>query len=131
MSMYIGEALTGDGNEIAHIDLLIGSKDGPVGVAFANALARQSEGHSNLLAVLAPNLAVEVVSPSDRNREVLDKVEDWQRAGTRLVWVIYPSTRSATVYRTLGDSEQLSGDDILDGGDVLPGFACNLADLFS
>jgi len=58
MSMYVGEALTGDGNEIAHIDLLIGSKDGPVGVAFANALARQSEGHSNLLAVLEPNLAV-------------------------------------------------------------------------
>ena len=58
MSMYIGEALAGEGNEIAHIDLLIGSKDGPVGQAFANALARQSEGHSNLLAVLTPNLAV-------------------------------------------------------------------------
>ena len=58
MSMYIGEALTGEGNEIAHIDLLIGSKTGPVGVAFANALARQSEGHTNLLAVLTPNLAV-------------------------------------------------------------------------
>jgi 5,6,7,8-tetrahydromethanopterin hydro-lyase len=58
MSMYIGEALVGDGNEIAHIDLLIGDKEGPVGVAFANALARQSSGHSNLLAVLTPNLAV-------------------------------------------------------------------------
>ena len=58
MSMYVGEALFGEGNEIAHIDLLIGSKDGPVGNAFANALARQSEGHSNLLAVLTPNLAV-------------------------------------------------------------------------
>ena len=58
MSMFIGEALSGEGNEIAHIDLLIGSKDGPVGNAFANALARQSEGHSNLLAVLSPNLAV-------------------------------------------------------------------------
>src|SRR5476651_2720468 len=56
MSMYIGEALVGDGAEIAHIDLLIGSKDGPVGVAFANALANQSAGHSNLLAVIAPNL---------------------------------------------------------------------------
>src|SRR5256885_6818722 len=56
MSMFIGEALVGDGNEIAHIDLLIGSKDGPVGTAFANALANQSHGHSNLLAVLAPNL---------------------------------------------------------------------------
>lgn len=58
MSMYIGEALAGEGNEVAHIDLLIGSKDGPVGVAFANALARQSKGHSNLLAVITPNLAV-------------------------------------------------------------------------
>jgi 5,6,7,8-tetrahydromethanopterin hydro-lyase len=58
MSMYIGEALVGEGNEVAHIDLLIGNKEGPVGQAFANALARQSEGHSNLLAVLTPNLAV-------------------------------------------------------------------------
>ena len=58
MSMYIGESLQGDGNEVAHIDLLIGSKDGPVGTAFANALATQSKGHTNLLAVLEPNLAV-------------------------------------------------------------------------
>jgi 5,6,7,8-tetrahydromethanopterin hydro-lyase len=58
MSFYVGEALSGDGNEIAHIDLLIGDKSGPVGVAFANALANQSQGHSNLLAVLTPNLAV-------------------------------------------------------------------------
>ena len=56
MSMFIGEALVGDGNEVAHIDLLIGSKDGPVGSAFANALADQKHGHSNLLAVLTPNL---------------------------------------------------------------------------
>ena len=58
MSMYIGEALVGEGNEIAHIDLLIGDKDGPVGSAFANALSTQTQGHSNLLAVLTPNLAV-------------------------------------------------------------------------
>ena len=58
MSMYIGEGLVGEGDEIAHIDLMIGSKDGPVGIAFANALARQSAGHTNLLAVLTPNLAV-------------------------------------------------------------------------
>lgn len=57
-TMLVGEALTGDGNEIAHIDLLIGLKSGPVGAAFASALATQSEGHTNLLAVLAPNLAV-------------------------------------------------------------------------
>ena len=58
MHFHIGEALVGDGNEIAHIDLMLGSKNGPVGTAFANALANQSEGHTNLLAVLEPNLAV-------------------------------------------------------------------------
>ncbi len=58
MQFYIGEALVGEGNEIAHIDLMIGSKNGPVGTAFANALATQSEGHTNLLAVLEPNVAV-------------------------------------------------------------------------
>jgi 5,6,7,8-tetrahydromethanopterin hydro-lyase len=53
--MFIGEALVGEGNEVAHIDLLIGSKDGPVGHAFANALANQKQGFSNLLACI-PNL---------------------------------------------------------------------------
>jgi 5,6,7,8-tetrahydromethanopterin hydro-lyase len=57
MSMFIGEALVGDGNEIAHIDLMIGDKAGPVGNAFANALANQKQGFSNLLAG-TPNLAV-------------------------------------------------------------------------
>jgi 5,6,7,8-tetrahydromethanopterin hydro-lyase len=56
MSMFIGEALVGEGNEVAHIDLMIGNKDGPVGNAFAIALANQKQGHSNLLAVLTPNL---------------------------------------------------------------------------
>ena len=56
MTMSVGESLVGDGNEVAHIDLLIGSKDGPVGQAFAAALLNQKEGHTNLLAVVAPNL---------------------------------------------------------------------------
>jgi 5,6,7,8-tetrahydromethanopterin hydro-lyase len=55
-TMRIGEALVGEGNEVAHIDLLIGTKAGPVGIAFASALAHQTAGHSNLLAVLTPNL---------------------------------------------------------------------------
>jgi len=55
--MYVGESLVGEGNEVAHIDLLIGDKSGPVGAAFANALADQKMGHSNLLAG-TPNLAV-------------------------------------------------------------------------
>jgi 5,6,7,8-tetrahydromethanopterin hydro-lyase len=55
-SLMVGESLVGEGNEVAHIDLLIGSKDGPVGQAFAAALTNQHEGHTNLLAVVAPNL---------------------------------------------------------------------------
>ena len=56
ITLNVGEALVGEGNEIAHIDLLIGDKNGPVGAAFANALSDQKHGHSNLLAVLTPNL---------------------------------------------------------------------------
>ena len=53
---FIGEALIGEGNEVAHIDLMIGDKDGPVGQAFANGLTQLSVGHTPLLAVIRPNL---------------------------------------------------------------------------
>jgi 5,6,7,8-tetrahydromethanopterin hydro-lyase len=52
----VGEALVGEGNEVAHIDLMIGTREGPVGQAFASALVNETEGHTNLLAVVAPNL---------------------------------------------------------------------------
>jgi 5,6,7,8-tetrahydromethanopterin hydro-lyase len=57
ITLAVGEALVGEGNEVAHIDLMLGSKSGPVGEAFANALTTESEGHTNLLAVVTPNLA--------------------------------------------------------------------------
>jgi bifunctional enzyme Fae/Hps len=52
----IGEALVGEGNEVAHIDLMIGNKEGPVGLAFANGMTSLSAGHTPLLAVIRPNL---------------------------------------------------------------------------
>src|SRR3954467_9234402 len=55
-SVRVGESLVGEGAEVAHIVLLIGPKDGPLGQAFAGALLNQKEGHTNLLAVVAPNL---------------------------------------------------------------------------
>ena len=79
---------------------------------------------------LVPDLVVEVVSPHDRRSEIREKVEEWLRAGVRLVWVIYPVTRSADVYRSLDDVSHLSEDDVLDGQDVVPGFACRLGELF-
>jgi 5,6,7,8-tetrahydromethanopterin hydro-lyase len=53
---FLGESLVGDGNEVAHIDLIIGSKSGPAGVAFANSLSNNKDGFTSLLAVVAPNL---------------------------------------------------------------------------
>src|ERR1700712_39758 len=55
-TLLVGESLVGEGDEVAHIDLLIGSKSGPVGEAFAHALVNQKNGFTNLLAVVAPNL---------------------------------------------------------------------------
>jgi Uma2 family endonuclease len=78
---------------------------------------------------LAPDLAVEVVSPGDRPRHVLDKVGEYLEAGTRLVWVIDPRRRKATAHRSLSDVRPLGPDDALDGEDVLPGFSCALASI--
>ena len=79
---------------------------------------------------MAPDLAVEVVSPSDSAAAVQSKVEDWLGAGTRLVWVVYPDTRSVTVYRSLNEAEVLSEPGALDGAPVLPDFALPVSDLF-
>lgn len=78
-------------------------------------------------AEFAPDLAVEVLSPSDRPGEVLAKVGDWLRTGTRLVWVVDPVRRSARVYRADGTEAFASVDDSLDGEDLLPGFVLPLA----
>ncbi len=69
----------------------------------------------------APDLAVEVLSPSDRAGKVLSKVGDWLDAGARLVWIVDPVRRVARVYRADGTMTTLSADDSLDGEDVLPG----------
>src|ERR687892_1989213 len=55
-TLLVGESLVGEGNEVAHVDVLVGSKSGPVGEAFAQSLVNQKEGHTNLLALVAPNL---------------------------------------------------------------------------
>ena len=79
---------------------------------------------------LAPDLVVEVVSPGDSRQEVREKVEEWLRAGVRLVWVIFPITRTATVYRSLEDVIHLTEADYLEGEAVAPGFSCRVGDLF-
>jgi Uma2 family endonuclease len=78
----------------------------------------------------APDLAVEIVSPNDRAESVHAKVGEYLAAGTRTVWVLWPSTRSATVHHAGGRVQELGPDRNLDGGDVLPGFSVRVGDLF-
>ena len=78
----------------------------------------------------APDLLVEVVSPSDRASEVQEKVHMWLDAGARLVWVAYPSTKSVAAYRSRTDVMIVEGDDLLDGTLVLDGFSIPVSRLF-
>lgn len=97
-------------------------------VAFV-AAARTSEIRRRGFAPIAPDLAVEILSPGDRPGEVLAKVADWLNAGTRLVWIIDPDRAVARVHRADGTIEIVPADGALGGEDVLPGFSCQLADV--
>jgi len=78
-----------------------------------------------------PDLAVEVVSPSERVSEIQEKLREYFAAGTRMVWVVYPSLRAVHIYRSPLDVRRLGENDSLDGEDVLPGFACPVRRCFS
>jgi len=94
-------------------------------------MEKLSEGKSpDTFGALVPDLAVEVLSPSDRPREVADKVGEYLECGVPLVWLVAPREKSVTVYRSLTDTERLSADDTLKGDPVLPGFSCPVAKLF-
>ncbi len=79
---------------------------------------------------LAPDFVIEVVSPSDMAADVQDRVDDWLQAGTLIVWVVYPSSRSVMLWRGLDRVERRSQDDDLDAEPALPGFSCKVRDLF-
>ncbi|HEV8718038.1 MAG TPA: Uma2 family endonuclease [Candidatus Binatia bacterium] len=78
----------------------------------------------------APDLAVEIVSPSDRFDDVIEKVAEYLAAGTRLVWVIHPRTHTVMIYRASGEVQLLRGHEELRGEEVLPGFTCPVSILF-
>jgi Uma2 family endonuclease len=78
----------------------------------------------------APDLAVEVVSPSDRLDEVSEKAEVWLLAGARMVWLVDPKTRTVTVHRQGIEPRTLAVDETLDGGEIVPGFSCRVGEFF-
>ena len=94
------------------------------------AKARMTAEPSKKYAPLAPDLAVEMVSPNDTAAEIHAKVNQYLQYGTRAVWVAYPQTRTVVVHTRAG-AQTLSEADTLDGGDILPGFALAVREIFS
>jgi Uma2 family endonuclease len=80
---------------------------------------------------LAPDLAVEVISSSNRAAGLAEKVNEYLRAGVRRVWVVDPRRRTVTEHARGADVRVLGGADVLDGGDVVPGFRIPVGDLFA
>ena len=79
---------------------------------------------------IGPDLAVEILSPSNTPKEMDRKLRDYFASDTRLVWYIDPRKRNVRVYTSVEDVETLGENSTLDGGDVLPGFALPLAEFF-
>ncbi|MFN0147733.1 MAG: Uma2 family endonuclease [Dehalococcoidia bacterium] len=80
---------------------------------------------------VVPDLVAEVVSPNDLAEALQRKIRDYRNAGVGLIWVIYPDTRTAYVYRRGHPIREVEADGTLDGEDVLPGFSLSLAALFA
>ena len=80
---------------------------------------------------LAPDLAVEIVSPSNTVSEIQDKVFDYLDAGTRLVWVVEPRGRTVTVYRSREEIRILTSEQEIEGGEVLPGLRVEVSQFFA
>lgn len=96
-------------------------------------IARERAGAELLAArivTIAPDLAVEVISPNDEAEDLEIKVRDYLAAGVRLVWLVFPIARLGRVHRIDGTIAGLGEDDHLDGEDVLPGFRVRLGDCF-
>ena len=78
----------------------------------------------------APDLAVEVVSPSDRKKDIEEKIRDYLKTGVALVWIIYPQNKIVAVHRQNNITSILRETDELDGENILPNFRCSLEKIF-
>lgn len=92
---------------------------------------RQRLGDTARYIPIAPDMAVEVISPSDRLTQVHEKALEWLAHGVRMVIVVNPRNRTVQVYRSPTDIATLTEADTLDGGDVIPGWRMAVADIFA
>jgi Uma2 family endonuclease len=79
----------------------------------------------------APDLAVEILSPTERAADLQEKLDDYRAAGTLLIWVIDPRRRTVRILDGDSPERTLREGDVLDGGTIIPGFSCPVADLFN
>jgi Uma2 family endonuclease len=79
---------------------------------------------------IPPDLVAEVVSPNDTADELSEKIEKYLRAGVPLVWVVYPETRLVEIHRQDGSVAKLHESAELSGESIVPGFRCQVSDLF-
>jgi Uma2 family endonuclease len=110
---------------------LIGGNDRLPGVAFVSATRIPAEGEPEGKWEIAPDLAVEVISPNDLYGRVEGKLWDYFAAGVRQVWLVSTARQTVTLYRSPTDSTVFTGDQELVSEDLLPGFRCRLGDIFS
>jgi Uma2 family endonuclease len=80
---------------------------------------------------LAPDLAVEVISPNDIYTKIMNKVFDYLDEGVKQVWLVYPERKILTIYHSMTESETLTENDTLTCEELLPGFQCKVGDLFT
>ncbi len=79
---------------------------------------------------VVPDLAVEVLSPTDRVRQVADKIGEFLDCGVPIVWLVDPKAETVTIYRSLSDTERLTATDTITADPVLPGFSAKVSDFF-
>ena len=78
----------------------------------------------------APDIAIEVISPSNTTADMEQKIQEYISAGSQRVWTVYPSTRSVTVHRADGTTVAYTGDDVISDEELLPDFSLPLSDIF-
>ena len=135
ISLRLGSHIEGTDHGVILLDCSFTLQDDPVRIRIPDisfiATARIPEGGFRTSPIHgAPDLAIEVVSPTDKAGELAVKTADYLAAGTQQVWIVEAAARTDAVYRPGGAARVYGADDTLDGGDLLPGLALPVGDLF-
>ncbi len=100
-------------------------------IHFVSKARIDKEGITTKFADFPPDLAVEVLSPSDTVSEMQKKVEEYLSSGVRSIWIVEPATKTVTIYRSHQDVIVFTQDQEIEGGDVIPGFRIKVSEIFA